>query len=69
MENIAAFDWSRYEFKSVLVKGCNTAIIPPWALMAITARLIPQAKSIRFGNEHDNVVVFRRSGRTKGLDL
>lgn len=51
-------DWLKYEKKKVLVRGCST-IIPPWAYMYITGKLAPLAKSVRFGNEHDNVVVFR----------
>jgi hypothetical protein len=29
--------------------------------MAITARLVPVASSIRFGNDHDNIVIFRKT--------
>lgn len=53
------FDWSQYQDKAVLVRGCGDIVFPPWAFMTITARLVPFAKSIRYGNEHDNVVVFR----------
>jgi hypothetical protein len=53
------YDWSRFHGRSVLVRGCDSALIPPWAYMLITSRLVGIAKSIRFGNEHDNIVVFR----------
>lgn len=53
-----AYDWPRYQGKMVLVRGCST-IVPPWIYMLITAKLSPFAKSIRYGNEHDNVVVYR----------
>ncbi len=60
LERAAAFDWSQYNDQQVLVRGCST-IVPPWIYMLITARLTGRAKSVRYGNEHDNVVVFRRA--------
>ena len=55
----AAYDWEQYRGKKVLVRGCGSTIIPPWVFMYITARLVGVAKSIRYGNEHDHLVVFR----------
>lgn len=57
---IDEFDWTQLKEKAVLVRGCGEIIFPPWAFMTITARAVPYAKSIRYGNEHDNAVVFRR---------
>lgn len=57
-EKTKEFDWQKFHEKKVLVRGCSI-IIPPWAYMYITGKLAPIAKSVRFGNEHDNVVVFR----------
>lgn len=59
-DNTARYDWSRFKDKKVLVRGCTSTIIPPWAFMMIGARLTEVAQSIRFGNEHDNVTVYRR---------
>lgn len=59
---VAAFDWNQFEGKKVLIKGCGSNILPPWVFMTITARLVPVARSIRYGNDHDNIVVYRRSG-------
>lgn len=53
------YDWSSTDGKKVLVKGCQSALIPPWAFMYITGKLVGHAHSIRFGNEHDNIVVYR----------
>jgi hypothetical protein len=53
------FDWSKYQGKKVLVRGCGSTIIPPWVYMYITARLAGVAKSVRYGNEHDHIVVCR----------
>ena len=65
LENIEQHDWSHYSNRQVLVRGCKSAIIPPWAYMVITARLVGHARSVRFGNEHDNVVVCRSAGESK----
>lgn len=59
LANVENIDWSLYQDKKVLVRGCTSAIIPPWAYMVITAKLSSIAKSIRFGNEHDHIVVYR----------
>ena len=56
---MADHDWSKYSGQKVLVRGCSL-IIPPWAYMYLTAKLMPVAHSIRYGNEHDNIVVFRQ---------
>ena len=59
LSRAAEYDWSRFEGKKVLVRGCSSAIIPPWVFMIIAGKLAPLAKSVRFGNEHDNIVVLR----------
>lgn len=52
-------DWEQYRGKNVLVRGCGEVIVPPWAFMVLAARLGNVARSVRYGNEHDNVVVHR----------
>lgn len=59
LEKADGYDWEECRDKQVLVRGCNSAIIPPWAFMYLTGKLAPIARSVRFGNEHDNIVVFR----------
>ena len=59
VRKIDEHDWTLFKGKKVLVRGCGSMIIPPWAYMLITSRLAPYAKSIRYGNEHDHIVVFR----------
>lgn len=62
------FDWEKLRGKKVLVRGCST-VVPPWAYMYITARLMGLAESIRFGNEHDNIVIVRKKeNRLTGRD-
>jgi hypothetical protein len=59
LAGVDAHDWAQYNRARVLVRGCGSAIVPPWAYMVIATRLVGHAKSIRFGNEHDHVVVHR----------
>lgn len=65
LERAAEIDWSRYSGQQVLVRGCNSTVIPPWAYMYITARLAGIARSVRYGNEHDHIVVYRAPKGTK----
>jgi len=60
VRSVNQFDWSQYSGRAVLVRGCRTALMPPWALMLITGKLTPIVKSVRYGNEHDNIVIYRR---------
>ncbi len=55
---VAGYDFAPLSGKHVLIRGCGLPI-PPWAYMQLTARLVGVAKSIRYGNEHDNIVVYR----------
>jgi hypothetical protein len=61
LSGLEQHDFDQYTDTHVLVRGCDSAIIPPWAFMVLTARLVPLARTVRFGNEHDNVVIFRNS--------
>ena len=58
---VDAHDWSQYRDALVLVRGCGDTLTPPWAFMVLTGRLAGVAKSVRYGNEHDNVVVYRNA--------
>jgi len=57
-EKVEQFDWEPYRNQRVLIKGCGTTIIPPWAFMVVAAQLAHIAKSIRYGNEHSSVPIF-----------
>ncbi len=54
-----AYNFDRFAGQQVLIRGCADIPIPPWAYMHLTARLVGIAKIIRFGNEHDNIAVYR----------
>jgi hypothetical protein len=68
LEKASQFNWEQYRGKQVLVRGCNSAIIPPWAFMYISGKLSAVAKSVRYGNEHDHIVVFRSSADNKDVN-
>jgi len=59
MDGLARHDWEQYRSRKVLVRGCSDVLTPPWAYMAITARLVGVARSVRYGNEHDHIVIHR----------
>jgi hypothetical protein len=59
IDKAGAVDWNSFAGRQVLVRGCNSTVIPPWAYMYITGKLAGVARSVRFGNEHDNIVVYR----------
>ena len=63
LEALDNYDWSRLDNKIVLVRGCTSAIIPPWAYMCITGKLTQAVKSIRFGNEHDNITLYKNKSQ------
>ncbi len=60
LDRVARYDWESLRDKIVLVKGCGTAIIPPWAFMVVTARLAEVARRIQYGNEHSSIPIFTR---------
>lgn len=60
-EKVDKFDWNAYRDKRVLVKGCGTTIIPPWAFMVVAARLAGVAKRVLYGNEHFSIPIFSRT--------
>jgi len=63
-EKVNAFDWESFRDQRVLVQGCGTTAIPPWAFMAVASRLAPIAKVIKYGNDHSSVAVYRRPKET-----
>ena len=62
-KKIQDFDWDSFSDKRVLVRGCGTTVIPPWAIMVIASRLTQKAKVIKYGSEHDSFPVFRKQSR------
>ncbi len=62
-KKVDEFDWDSFSGKRVLVKGCGTTVIPPWAFMVISSRLTEVAKVIKYGSEHDSFPIYRNRTR------
>lgn len=67
VSNIGDHNWEQYRDKSVLVSGCGNLVTPPWAYMLIASRLSGVARSIRYGNDHDNIVIYRSSRKDRNV--
>ncbi|MFT4154149.1 DUF2480 family protein [Parafilimonas sp.] len=60
LNNIDAMDAEVYKDKRVVIKGCGETPIPDSAYLKITARLLPYAKSIMYGEPCSTVPVFKK---------
>ncbi len=61
LAKIDTFNWEKYRGEKALVRGCSDIVIPTWAYMVVASRLSEVASSIRYGNEHSNIVIYRRA--------
>lgn len=59
LAKLDSYDWDNLAGKRILVRGCQTAVIPPWAMMRLVTKLVGRAQSVSYGNEHDNIVVWK----------
>lgn len=53
-------DYSSYEGKPVIIKGCSRKPVPEEAYTLATQKLMPVAKSIMFGEACSSVPLFKR---------
>ena len=60
-DTINSIDYSIYEGKSVIIKGCSEKKIPISAYHILTTKLKPLAKSIMFGEACSAVPVFKKT--------
>ncbi len=60
-DTINSIDYSIYEGKSVIIKGCSDKKIPISAYHVLTTKLKPLAKSIMFGEACSAVPVFKKT--------
>ena len=58
---VAEFDWSIYENKRVIIKGCASVPVPTWAYLIITAKLVPIASHILYGEPCAAVKIFSKN--------
>ena len=60
-EIVSLTDWSQFENKRVIIKGCSEATIPTWAYLIITANLSKHAKRIYFGEPCSAIDIFKNT--------
>ena len=60
-EIVSLTDWSQFENKRVIIKGCSEATIPTWAYLIITANLTKYAKRIYFGEPCSAIDIYKNS--------
>ena len=59
-KNIDNIDWFEYENHNVLIKGCSQAIIPTWAYLIITAKLVNHANNIYYGDNRSAIKIYKK---------
>ncbi|MCL5247560.1 DUF2480 family protein [Cellulophaga sp. 20_2_10] len=59
-EIIAGLDFSIYQDKPVIIKGCSNRPVPPNAYLWATAKMQPYAKSIMYGEACSSVPLYKR---------
>ena len=60
-EIVSFTDWSQFENKRVIIKGCSEATIPTCAYLIITANLSKYAKRIYFGEPCSAIDIYKKS--------
>lgn len=60
-EKVDEFDWTSYQDKKVVIKGCDNVPVPTWAYLSVVAHLAPHAKRIFWGEPCSAVLVYKRS--------
>jgi hypothetical protein len=53
-------DYSQYDEKRVVIKGCSDKPVPPSAYAYLTEKLKPHAQSIMYGEPCSTVPIFKR---------
>ena len=59
-KNIDTIDWLEYQNHNVLIKGCSQAIIPTWAYLIITAKLVNYANNIYYGDNRSAIKIYKK---------
>ena len=59
-KKIDNIDWTKYNNHNVLIKGCSQAIIPTWAYLIITAKLVKHANNIYYGDNRSAIKIYKK---------
>lgn len=60
IESLSLLDYSIYQDKRVIVKGCSDLPVPEMAYTYLVQKLIPYTKSIMFGEACSTVPLFKK---------
>ena len=60
-KKIADLEWTKYENKKVLIKGCTKAAVPIWSYLIIATQLSHHAKSVFFGEPCSLVKIYGKN--------
>ena len=58
---IKEFDWSKYQNKKVMIKGCTSVPVPTWAYLIITAQLVKISNQILYGEPCSAVKIYNKN--------
>lgn len=53
-------DWTQCAGENVIVRSCGSDPMPPWTFMLATAKLIPHASNLYFGQVGNLVLINRK---------
>lgn len=59
-EKLEAHDWTQYDGKKVIIKGCGSTPIPTWAYMVVTGYLVQHAQKVMYGEACAAVPIFKK---------
>ena len=62
---LGAFEWSQYEDKIVVIKGCGGSTVPQAAYVAATTQLKKVARKVMFGEPCSSVPLWRKPRAAK----
>ena len=68
LEYIQTTDWSVYQDKRIVIKGCGDKNLPLQAYVCLTEILTPIAKSIQYGEPCSTVPIFRKVNEAASTD-
>lgn len=66
--NLDAADWSAYQGKKILLKGCSDKELPPAVYLMATQKLLPLADRLMYGEACSFVPVYRKPKTTAAGD-
>lgn len=59
-QKIDQTDWTKYEDRFVLLKGCSKLDVPADVYMYATKKLLPHVKKLMYGEACSNVPIYRK---------